>query len=57
MIEPQSVPRFAGVATFMRTPHVYDRGETEADVAFLGVPFDDATSYRPGARFGPRSIR
>ncbi|GAB3328672.1 agmatinase [Haloplanus salinarum] len=57
MIDPQSVPRFAGVATFMRKPHVYDLGGTEADAAFLGVPFDDATSYRPGARFGPRSIR
>ena len=57
MIDPQSVPRFAGVATFMRKPHVYDLEGTEADAAFLGVPFDDATSYRPGARFGPRSIR
>ena len=41
MVDPQSVPRFAGVATFMRRPHVYDLGETEADAAFLGVPFDD----------------
>jgi agmatinase len=57
MIDPQSVPRFAGVATFMRTPHVYDLEATDADAAFLGVPFDDATSYRPGARFGPRAIR
>ncbi|GAB6862229.1 agmatinase [Haloplanus litoreus] len=41
----------------MRMPHVYDLEGTDADAAFLGVPFDDATSYRPGARFGPRSIR
>jgi agmatinase len=27
------------------------------DVAILGVPFDTATSNRPGARFGPRAIR
>ncbi|ADB86437.1 hypothetical protein LD85_0709 [Saccharolobus islandicus L.D.8.5] len=24
---------------------------------FIGVPFDDATTYRPGARFGPMGIR
>jgi arginase family enzyme len=27
------------------------------DAAFVGVPFDTATSNRPGARFGPRHIR
>ncbi len=27
------------------------------DVAILGVPFDSGTSYRPGARLGPREIR
>lgn len=31
--------------------------ETEYDIAILGVPFDTAVSYRPGARFGPRAIR
>ena len=25
--------------------------------AIVGAPFDDAVSYRPGARFGPRAIR
>jgi agmatinase len=57
MIDPQEVPRFAGVPTFMRLPHEYDLNETDADVAFLGVPYDDSTTYRPGARFGPRAIR
>lgn len=57
MIDPQEIPRFAGVSTFMRLPHEYDLGEVDADVAFLGVPYDDATTYRPGARFGPRAIR
>jgi len=48
-------PRFAQPATFMRLPHVEDaRG---LDVAILGVPFDGGTSYRPGARFGPREVR
>ena len=48
-------PRFAQPATFMRLPHQTDlRG---VDVAILGVPFDGGTSYRPGARLGPREIR
>ncbi len=48
-------PRFAQPATFMRLPHVDDpRG---LDVAIVGVPYDGGTSYRPGARFGPREIR
>jgi guanidinobutyrase len=49
------MPRFAGIATFMRLP-----GQTPAadlDVAVVGVPFDIGTSNRPGARFGPRAIR
>lgn len=57
MIDPQEVPRFAGVSTFMRMPHVHDLESRDADAAFLGTPFDDATTYRPGARFGPRAIR
>ncbi len=48
-------PRFAGISTFMRLPHITD--PNELDVALVGVPFDSATSYRPGARFGPRHIR
>lgn len=57
MLDPQEVPRFAGVPTFMRAEHAFDPRDADADVAFLGVPFDDATTYRPGARFGPRAIR
>ena len=48
-------PRFAGVSTFMRLPHITD--PKKLDVALVGVPFDGATSYRPGARHGPRQIR
>jgi agmatinase len=48
-------PRFAQPATFMRLPHQTDL--TGVDVAMLGVPFDSGTSYRPGARLGPREIR
>src|SRR5262245_19158615 len=39
----------------MRLPHQTDlKG---VDVAILGVPFDSGTSYRSGARLGPREIR
>jgi arginase family enzyme len=39
----------------MRLPHVADA--SGLDVAIVGVPFDGGTSYRPGARLGPREIR
>lgn len=48
-------PRFAGVRTFMRLPHVTDL--EAVDAAVVGAPFDTATSYRTGARFGPEAIR
>jgi agmatinase len=48
-------PRYTGIRTFARLPHVR---ETEGvDAAVVGVPFDTATSYRSGARFGPEAIR
>jgi agmatinase len=50
-----AAPRYTGVRTFARCPHVTDWAN--ADVAFVGVPFDTATSFRPGARFGPAAIR
>ncbi len=49
------MPRFAGIATFMRLPGC--REPADLDVAVVGVPFDIGTSNRPGARFGPRAIR
>lgn len=48
-------PRFAQPATFMRLPHV--TSPMGLDVAIVGVPFDGGTSYRSGARLGPREIR
>ena len=49
------MPRFGGIATFMRLPG--DTSLSDLDVAVVGVPFDIGTSNRPGARFGPRGIR
>lgn len=49
-------PRFAGIPSFLRLP-VYDQGLPPVDVLLCGVPFDGGTSFRPGARFGPRAVR
>jgi agmatinase len=54
-LDAQVIPRFAGIRTFMRLPHVTDLAQV--DVAAIGIPFDTATSFRAGARFGPEAIR
>src|SRR3989442_3565929 len=54
-LDAQVIPRFAGIRTFMRTPHVTDL--TGVDAIAYGIPFDTATSYRTGPRFGPEAIR
>ena len=54
-LDAQVIPRFAGIRTFMRAPHVTDL--PGVDAAVYGIPFDTATSYRTGARFGPEAIR
>ena len=41
-------PRFAGVRTFMRLPHVTDL--SGVNVAFTGLPFDTGASFKVGAR-------
>lgn len=46
-----------GVATYFKAPRVRPDGDWSADVAFLGVPFDQGTGFRPGTRFGPKSMR
>jgi agmatinase len=51
----RSAPRYAGIRTFARQRQ---RSAAERiDTAVIGVPFDTATSFRPGARFGPEAIR
>jgi agmatinase len=54
-IDAHLIPRFAGIKTFMRLPHVTDLDGVEA--AAVGIPFDTGTSFRPGPRFGPEAIR
>lgn len=48
---------FVGISTFAKRPYVADWGAIDADIAILGAPFDGGTQFRPGARFGPRSVR
>src|SRR5271155_2482821 len=53
-------PSFQGVATFAQRPlvtEVEDLGRWQPDVAIVGAPWDDSTTFRPGARFGPRALR
>ncbi len=46
---------FAGATSFCRRR--YTRDLEGADIVVTGVPWDSTTTYRPGARFGPRAIR
>lgn len=50
-------PRFTGIRTFMRLPFEPRPERSGAQVAIVGIPFDTAASFRPGARFGPAAIR
>jgi agmatinase len=43
--------------SFFKSPLCTNLDELEAEVAFIGMPFDQATFGRPGARFGPDAIR
>jgi guanidinopropionase len=54
-IDSAVVPRFAQVATFMRTPLIEDW--SRIDIGLVGVPFDLGATNRAGARHGPAQIR
>ncbi len=46
------------IGTFGMRPYLEDMRQLGGqDVAVVGIPFDGGTSHRPGARFGPQSIR
>ncbi|WP_420327411.1 agmatinase [Mameliella sp.] len=53
------LPRFAGVPTFMRLPHLTPDHPRFKDVqiGLVGVPWDSGTTNRPGPRHGPRQLR
>jgi agmatinase len=46
---------FGGILSFMRRS--YTKNLAGVDLAITGIPFDQAVTNRPGARFGPRAIR
>jgi guanidinopropionase len=48
-------PRFSGIKTFFRLPHVPI--DADYDVGIVGLPYDGAVSYRPGCRFAPSRVR
>jgi agmatinase len=48
---------FTGIASFCKFPVQTDLRKLSADAAIFGIPWDEGTGYRPGSRFGPRSIR
>ena len=53
------LPRFAGMPTFMRLPHVsLDEARIQdVEIGIIGVPWDSGTTNRPGPRHGPRQLR
>src|SRR2546428_11535794 len=53
-------PQYLGPATFLKARLLSEPEELDEwrpDVAVIGAPWDDGTTYRPGARFGPRAVR
>lgn len=54
-------PRYAGIATLMRLPHLTLNQATNSrsgvEIALVGIPWDGGTTNKPGARMGPRSAR
>ncbi len=53
--DPTKVPRYCGISTFARI-NILNENES-CDIAIVGIPFDSGVTFRPGARFGPESIR
>ncbi|MEO6294807.1 MAG: agmatinase [Candidatus Limnocylindria bacterium] len=55
-----NLPAYVGIPSFQKLPWITDAealASERPDVAIVGAPYDDSTSHRPGARFGPRAIR
>lgn len=48
---------FADIFSFLKLPLEFNPYNSHSDWVITGVPFDMATSGRPGSRFGPAAIR
>jgi agmatinase len=59
MTEPRYTANLpsVGLVSMFRAPICEDFSKIDADVAFLGIPYDGGIGFRPGTRFGPREIR
>ena len=58
--DEQLHPSYIGVPTYLGSPFAIDSKELKSmkpDIAVLGAPVDMGVGNRPGARFGPQSIR
>ena len=58
-VSGMDLPRFAGIPTFMRLPHVdlNNARICDVDIGLVGIPWDSGTTNRPGPRHGPRQLR
>ena len=50
-------PRFGGIATWGRLPHVSLDEAKDIDIGIVGIPWDGGTTNRPGPRHAPRQMR
>ena len=61
LLSAPPVPRYAGVKTFFRRPHIPYTSDSfllnSFDCAIVGVPFDIGVSFRTGQREGPSAVR
>jgi agmatinase len=48
---------FGGIATFLKAPFLPEPAATDGEVAVIGVPYDEGTTGRAGAREAPRALR
>ena len=48
---------YTGIPTFLRADYAASLDGLAAEVAVIGVPYDEGSPFQPGARFGPRAIR
>lgn len=48
---------FSGIATFFKAPYLPAPTTADAEVAVIGIGWDEGTTNRSGARMGPRALR
>ena len=48
---------FSGIPPFLRAPICTDLDELDGDIAVMGAPTDEGSTFMGGSRFGPRALR